>query len=85
MKISTLSSKNQTTLNADFVKRLNLLPGMRLKQSVEGNRLVIEPLADVSTAFGALKPKRKFRSIAEETEGMESAIGKETGERRRKQ
>ena len=84
MKISTLSSKNQTTLNADFVKRLKLLPGMRLKQSVEGNRIVIEPLADVSTAFGALKPKRKFRSIAEETEGMESSIGKEVAERERK-
>ena len=84
MKISTLSSKNQTTLNADFVKRLKLLPGMRLKQSVEGNRLVIEPLADVSTAFGALKPKRKFRSVAEETEGMESAIANEIAQRRKK-
>ena len=85
MKISTLSSKNQTTLNADFVKRLKLLPGMRLKQSVEGNRIVLEPLADVSTAFGALKPRRKFNSIAEETEGMESAIGKEAAGRGRKQ
>ena len=77
MTISTLSSKNQTTLSAEFVRRLKLLPGIRLKQWVEGNRIIIEPLEDVSTAFGALKPKRRFRSIAEETEGMEAAVGKE--------
>ena len=77
MTISTLSSKNQTTLSAEFVKRLKLLPGIRLKQWVEGNRIIIEPLEDVSTAFGALKPTRKFRSVAEETEGMEAAVGKE--------
>ena len=80
MKISTLSSKNQTTLNADFVRILKLLPGMRLKQWLEGNRIIIEPLEDVSTAFGALKPGLKFRSIAEETEAMEAAIGKEVAE-----
>ena len=77
MTISTLSSKNQTTISAEFVKRLKLLPGVRLLQRVEGNRIIIEPLEDVSTAFGALKPRRKFRSVAEETDGMESAIGKE--------
>ena len=80
MTISTLSSKNQTTLSAEHVKRLKLLPGIRLKQWVEGNRIIIESLADVSTAFGAIKPKRKFRSIAEETEGMEAAIGKEVAQ-----
>jgi hypothetical protein len=74
MTISTLSSKNQTTISAAFVKALKLLPGAKLKQRVEGNRIIIEPLEDVSTAFGALKPKRKFRSIAEETEGMEAAV-----------
>jgi virulence-associated protein VagC len=84
MKISTLSSKNQTTLNATFVKKLKLLPGMRLKQSVEGNRIVLEPLADASTAFGALKPGRKFHSVAEETEGMEAAVAKENAARGRK-
>ena len=83
MKISTLSSKHQTTLSAEIVRQLNLLPGMRLKQSVEGNRIVIEPLDDVSTAFGALKPKRKFRSSAEETAGMEAAVAKEAMERER--
>jgi hypothetical protein len=53
---------------------------MRLKQRVEANRIIIEPLEDVSTAFGALKPTRKFRSIAEETEGMEAAVGKEVAQ-----
>jgi hypothetical protein len=84
MTISTLSSKNQTTLSAAVVKELKLTPGMRLRQRVEGKRIIIEPLDDVSTAFGALKPKRKFRSIAEETAGMESAIANESvrGERK---
>jgi len=77
MPISTLSSKNQTTLSAEFVKLLKLNPGMRLKQWVEGNRIILEPLEDVSTAFGALKPRRKFHSIKEETEGMEAAVGRE--------
>jgi hypothetical protein len=40
-----------------------------------------EILEDVSTAFGALKPRRKFRSIANETEGMETAIGREVARR----
>jgi len=77
MTISTLSSKNQTTLSAEFVKQLKLAPGTRLKQWVEGNRVILEPIGDVSSAFGSLKPKRKFRSIAVETEAMESAIGTE--------
>ena len=80
MTISTLSSKNQTTLSAEIVKSLKLVPGMRLRQSVEGKRIIIEPLEDVATAFGALKPKRKFRSIAEETEGMETGVGEEVAE-----
>ena len=84
MTISTLSSKNQTTLSAAVVKELKLTPGMRLKQRVEGKRIILEPLDDVSTAFGALKPKRKFRSIAEETAGMESAVANESVQGERK-
>jgi hypothetical protein len=36
-------------------------------------------MSDISTAFGALKSKRKVVSIAEETAGMEKAIGKQVG------
>jgi hypothetical protein len=50
---------------------------MRLKQSVEGKRIVIEPLGDLGTVFGVLKPRRKFRSIAEEAEGMERPVGED--------
>jgi hypothetical protein len=77
MAISTLSSKNQTTLRVEFVRALKLAPGARLKQWVEGNRIILEPIEDVSTAFGALKARRKFRSVKEETQAMEAAIGKE--------
>jgi hypothetical protein len=40
-------------------------------------------MPDISTVFGALKPKRKFVSIEEETEGMEKAIGKQVGSKSR--
>ena len=77
MTLSTLSPKNQTTLSAEFVRQLALHPGMRLKQSVENGKIILEPVPDVSTAFGALNPKRKYVSIEEETSGMEKAIGKQ--------
>jgi hypothetical protein len=38
-----------------------------------------KPGLNVFTAFGALKPKRKFVSIEEETEGMEKAVGRRIG------
>ena len=81
MTLSTLSPKNQTTLSAEFVRRLALHPGMRLKQSLKDGKIILEPVPDVSTAFGALKPKRKFVSIEEEASGMEKAIGKQLGAR----
>jgi len=84
MTISTLSPKNQTTLSVEFVRQLNLRAGMRLKQSVENGKIILQPVPDVSTAFGALKPKRKFVSIEEETKGMEKAVGKQVASKGRK-
>ena len=77
MTISTLSPKNQTTLSVEFVRQLNLRAGTRLKQSVKNGKIILQPVPDVTTAFGALKPRRKFVSIKEETKGMEKAIGKQ--------
>jgi len=57
---------------------------MRLKQSVENGKIILQPVPDVSTAFGALKPKRKFVSIEEETKGMEKAVGKQVASKGRK-
>ena len=84
LTISTLSPKNQTTLSIEFVRRLKLRAGMRLKQSIENGRIVLQPVPDVSTAFGALKPKRKFVSIEEETEAAEKAIASENNPTGRK-
>ena len=82
MTISTLSQKNQTTLSVEFVRQLNLHAGTRLKQSVKNGMIILQPVPDVSTAFGALKPKRKFVSIEAETKGMEKAVGKQIGSKR---
>lgn len=77
MIFTTLSPKNQTTLSMEFVKALGLAPGTRLKQSLEGNRIVIEPIAGVMTAFGALAADGPVFTIKEETEGMEAAVARE--------
>lgn len=78
MTFSTISPKNQTTLNARILKSLDLHPGMRLKQWVEDGRIILEPIEDISTAFGSLKPRRKFVSIEEETAAMERAVAEQS-------
>ena len=77
MTTSTLSSKNQTTLSVEFVRRLKLRAGTRFRQSIEDGKIVLQPFPDVTTAFGSLKSKRKFTSIEEETEAAEKAIASE--------
>jgi bifunctional DNA-binding transcriptional regulator/antitoxin component of YhaV-PrlF toxin-antitoxin module len=50
----TISPAFQTTISAEAIRRLNLRPGMRLTQTIEGNRLVLEPLMDIECLAGAL-------------------------------
>jgi hypothetical protein len=83
MTISTLSPKNQTTLSIEFVRRLKLKAGTRFQQTVRDGKIILDPIPDVMTAFGALKSKRKFVSIEEETRGMEKAVGMHLGMSRR--
>jgi hypothetical protein len=83
MTISTLSAKNQTTLSIEFVRRLKLKAGTRLQQSIKDGKIILEPMPDVMTAYGSLKPKRKFVSIEEETQGMEKAVGRAVARGRR--
>jgi hypothetical protein len=77
MVISTLSAKNQTTLAIELVRSLNLAPGARFKQWVEGNRIVLEPIDDIMTAYGSLKSSAPSASIADETEAAEISIAKD--------
>ena len=84
MTLSTLSPKNQTTVSAEFVRRLKLRAGTRFKQTIENGKIVLQPVPDVSTAFGALKTKRKFISIEEETKGMEKAVAREVADKGRR-
>lgn len=78
MVISTLSAKNQTTLAMELVRCLNLIPGARLKQWVEGNRIILEPIDEIMTAYGALRNEVPFTSLAEETEAAERSMAEET-------
>ncbi len=84
MTLSTISPKNQTTLSAQHLKSLRLRPGARLRQWVEDGRIILEPIEDVSTAFGALKSKRPFVSIKAETSAMEKAVVDEVAGRKRR-
>jgi len=78
MNLSTLSPKLQTTISADIVRRLHLRAGQRLNQFVDDKqRIVLEPVEDVKTAFGALKSKRKFTGVQAETDAMEAAVAKQ--------
>ena len=77
MVFTTLSPKNQTTLGMEFIKALGLTPGARLKQSLEGNKIIIEPVDGLMTAFGALASDGRKHTVKEETEGMEAAIAAE--------
>lgn len=78
MWVSTLSSKNQTTVNADLVRLLGLRPGTRLQQWVEADRIVLVPLADISTAYGAFDGKRKVvERFEEERAIMQKAVGQQ--------
>ncbi len=81
MTTSTLSPKNQTTLNVGFIRQLKLQAGAKFKQTLEDGRIVLQPISGTASAFGSLRPGRKFTSIAAETKGMERAIGREVGMR----
>jgi hypothetical protein len=73
---STISSALQTTLAADAVRALGLRPGMKLSQTVEGNRLILEPLSDVDSLAGSLRGKRAPVSIEKMTRGAKAAIAR---------
>jgi len=77
MTTSTLSPKNQTTLSVEFIRKLNLRAGTKFKQTVENGKIILQPLPGSASAFGALKPRRKFVSIEAETRGMEKATGRQ--------
>lgn len=76
MIITTLSQKHQTTVSIEHVKKLGLVAGMKFKQWVEGNRIILEPIPDVMTGFGAFsKPSNlEGMSLKEEEEAMEMAV-----------
>lgn len=76
MVVTTLSPKHQTTVAMEFVKLLGLESGMRLKQWVEGNRIILEPIPDIMDSFGVFaKPEgTPYLSPREENDLMEAAI-----------
>ncbi len=84
MVFTTLSQKNQTTLGMEFIRALGLTPGTRLKQSLVGNKIIIEPMAGVVSSFGALAADGPAYTIKEETKGMEAAVARQVAAKARR-
>ena len=71
---TTISPAFQTTLAAEAVRALKLRPGMMLSQTVEGNRLVLEPLHDVDSLAGSLGKGRATVGIEKMSRGAKTAL-----------
>jgi len=71
---TTISPAFQTTLAAEAVRVLNLRPGMILSQTVEGTRLILEPLHDVDSLAGSLGTGRAPISIEKMKQGTKAAM-----------
>ncbi|MBC7367024.1 MAG: hypothetical protein H7343_09480 [Undibacterium sp.] len=71
---TTISPAFQTTLAAEAVRALNLRPGMILSQTVEGTRLILEPLHDVDSLAGSLGTGRVPVSIEKMRKAAKAAI-----------
>lgn len=71
---TTISPAFQTTLAAEAVRALNLRPGMILSQTVEGSRLILEPLHDVDSLAGSLGTGRAPVSIEKMKHGAKAAM-----------
>ena len=71
---TTISPAFQTTLAAEAVRALSLRPGMILSQTVEGSRLILEPLHDVDSLEGSLGTGRAPVSIEKMKHGAKAAM-----------
>lgn len=79
MVVTTLSPKHQTTVAMEFVKQLHLAAGMRFKQWVEGNRIIMEPIPDIMDSFGSLPKPEGMAALTpgEENDMMEMLVARE--------
>jgi bifunctional DNA-binding transcriptional regulator/antitoxin component of YhaV-PrlF toxin-antitoxin module len=73
---TTISPAFQTTLAAEAVRALGLRPGMMLSQTVEGNRLILEPLQDVDSLAGSLGRGRATVGIEKMNRGARTALAR---------
>lgn len=72
MRASSITSKGQVTLPAVIRKQLNLKTGDRIVFTLEGNKIIAEPVSgDISELFGLIKSDRTVS-----LEEMEAAIAK---------
>jgi hypothetical protein len=71
-----ISPSFQTTISVAAVRALKLRPGMKLTQTVEGNRLILEPLQDVDALAGSLGTGRISVTVEEQNKRAKSSIAR---------
>ena len=71
---TTISPAFQTTLAAEAVRALHLRPGMKLSQTVDGSRLILEPLLDVDELAGSLGKGGAPVSVEKMNKGSKAAL-----------
>jgi bifunctional DNA-binding transcriptional regulator/antitoxin component of YhaV-PrlF toxin-antitoxin module len=69
-----MSPAFQVTIAVEAVRALKLRPGMMLSQTVDGNRLILEPLHDVDSLAGSLGTGRAPVSIERMKQGARTAL-----------
>jgi bifunctional DNA-binding transcriptional regulator/antitoxin component of YhaV-PrlF toxin-antitoxin module len=79
MFFTVVSPKYQTTLGEETRRLLGIKPGTRIKGSVEDGKIILEPMADVMSAFGVFKAyaKNPLPTIQEETAAAERGMAED--------
>ncbi len=76
MQASNLTSKGQVTLPAAIRKQLNLKTGDRIAFTLQGNKIIAEPIStEISSLFGLIKSDKTV-SLEEMQEAIEQAASK---------
>lgn len=76
MTQTKISKVFQTTISAEAIRLLDLRPGMRVNQFVEGKRLILEPVESAADLAGSLGKGRKAPSVEKIKQAARKGIAK---------
>lgn len=65
MTQTKISKAYQVAISAEAIRVLGLRPGMRVRQIIDGRRLILEPVEEVDALAGSLSAGKCSRSVEE--------------------